>query len=325
MRKRGEVASALPARSFQPAGAFRSAAGGQAANATDSVNDALDQLLFETRASIDYLDQLRAQVPEEELKKARRRARTEGAANFWKPRVVGVWNLEDMLDELGCDLGSDSEDDSTEDEMDEDDRRLWDMLHGPGRALPYRRSIPTTRPTSIARDGYKSGSTTPGSAASSAAAGTGPTRFSSGARASAEANGSNGRFAAGYAGPSRGRPEGKKPMTPPKQQNAGDSNARRGNAGGFRFGNFGNSAASSSVPVPAAVEGRTNLEAEITAPLLAAKASGQAAVRKTLRRLLLRWHPDKAPQGDTPEEEAQRAESTRVMRFVLQERERLGL
>jgi len=66
-------------------------------------------------------------------------------------------------------------------------------------------------------------------------------------------------------------------------------------------------------------------EAEVRAALTAAKAGGPCAIRKALKQLLLRWHPDKAPQNDSKEAAAARAESTRVLRFILDERERLNL
>eukprot|EP00913_Durusdinium_trenchii_P022529 g21163.t2 len=67
-------------------------------------------------------------------------------------------------------------------------------------------------------------------------------------------------------------------------------------------------------------------EAEVRASLEAAQSSGGAdGGRQALKRLLLRWHPDKAQQGESPEAKAAQAEATRVLRFILQERERLGL
>lgn len=47
------------------------------------------------------------------------------------------------------------------------------------------------------------------------------------------------------------------------------------------------------------------------------EAHDRGTGREALKRLLLRWHPDKAPQ-------AAQAEATRVLRFILQERERPG-
>jgi len=66
-------------------------------------------------------------------------------------------------------------------------------------------------------------------------------------------------------------------------------------------------------------------EREVTLALEAARAAGgQDAGRQALKRLLLRWHPDKV-RGDGPEAQAAQDEATRVLRFILQERERLGL
>merc|ERR1712124_77267 len=87
-----------------------------------------------------------------------------------------------------------------------------------------------------------------------------------------------------------------KPGSPPsmdeRRASAGaSSQANRGHCGGFRFGGFGNetSGPKSSQSAPAGgtaacIEGSTNLQAEVTAALVAAKACGPTAVRKTLKR-----------------------------------------
>jgi hypothetical protein len=74
-----------------------------------------------------------------------------------------------------------------------------------------------------------------------------------------------------------------------------------------------------------AVGALTGPEADVRAALSAAQTEGSAVARKVLKQLLLRWHPDKAPQGDSPVAIAAKEEATRVLRFVLQERQRLGL
>jgi len=75
--------------------------------------------------------------------------------------------------------------------------------------------------------------------------------------------------------------------------------------------------------VPPALAGP---EAEVRSALEAAISSGGAdGCRQVLKRMLLRWHPDKALQGESAEAKAAQAESTRVLRFILQERDRLGL
>eukprot|EP00928_Gymnodinium_smaydae_P081658 TRINITY_DN65136_c0_g1_i2.p2 TRINITY_DN65136_c0_g1~~TRINITY_DN65136_c0_g1_i2.p2 ORF type:complete len:140 (+),score=27.99 TRINITY_DN65136_c0_g1_i2:99-518(+) len=66
-------------------------------------------------------------------------------------------------------------------------------------------------------------------------------------------------------------------------------------------------------------------EAEVAKELSVARAEGPNAVHRCLRRLLLRWHPDKLPQGDGPDAATAKEEATRVLRFILAERERLGL
>jgi len=52
---------------------------------------------------------------------------------------------------------------------------------------------------------------------------------------------------------------------------------------------------------------------------------GQDEARKTMKRLLLKWHPDKAPQGDGPDEAKARERATKALRFIISERERLKL
>jgi len=74
-----------------------------------------------------------------------------------------------------------------------------------------------------------------------------------------------------------------------------------------------------------ASRGTASPQADIASELVAARAQGPDAARRALKRLLLRWHPDKAPQGDGLAAASARAEATRVLRFILDERERLGL
>lgn len=103
----------------------------------------------------------------------------------------------------------------------------------------------------------------------------------------------------------------------------------RGSAAGFRFGGFPSASADAGAGPKgqrAAGRGLSGPEAEVTASLTTALAAGgQEAGRHALKRLLLRWHPDKAMHGDGPEAADAQAEATRVLRFILQERERLGL
>merc|ERR1711879_669346 len=97
----------------------------------------------------------------------------------------------------------------------------------------------------------------------------------------------------------------------------------RGSAAGFQFGGKAASSAGGSSSMKTTA-GSEQPEAEVTATLIAAQAQGPGAVRKALKKLLLRWHPDKVQQGDSSEAVAAQAEATRVLRFILQERERLG-
>lgn len=99
----------------------------------------------------------------------------------------------------------------------------------------------------------------------------------------------------------------------------------RGEKGGFRFGIYGDRAGRPPLPGSLQEAASPAPEIKVSAALAAAKAEGPEAVRRAVKELLLKWHPDKAPQGDSPEAVAARAESTRVLRHVLQERKRLGL
>ncbi|CAE7308174.1 unnamed protein product, partial [Symbiodinium sp. CCMP2456] len=101
------------------------------------------------------------------------------------------------------------------------------------------------------------------------------------------------------------------------------SGPSRAHTAGFRFGGQGCSQAAKAMLVPPALAGP---EAEVRSTLEAAKLSGGTdGCRQVLKRMLLRWHPDKALQGESAEAKAAQAESTRVLRFILQERDRLGL
>jgi hypothetical protein len=94
---------------------------------------------------------------------------------------------------------------------------------------------------------------------------------------------------------------------------AADKPAERARRQGFQFGAY---SAGTDAYTP---------EAQVSVALKKAQAEGAEAVKGELRKLLLKWHPDKAPQGDSPGDVAARAESTRVLRYVLQEKKRLGI
>merc|ERR1712207_68183 len=101
--------------------------------------------------------------------------------------------------------------------------------------------------------------------------------------------------------------------------------SERGHAGGFQFGGFGNQ----GLPRQSANCNGSNsekngynsstdsVESEIKATLEGARVEGTATVRKILKKLLLRWHPDKLPQGDGTEDAAARDQATRILRFIL--------
>lgn len=96
------------------------------------------------------------------------------------------------------------------------------------------------------------------------------------------------------------------------KQAASSGETTRGHQAGFRFG--------SQEHAPcAATNGKvTSIEAGITETLLKAKAVGPDEIRKALKKLLLRWHPDKALRGDCVEAATAQAESTRILRFILE-------
>lgn len=106
----------------------------------------------------------------------------------------------------------------------------------------------------------------------------------------------------------------------------------RGQSAGFQFGGGADKgtkqgagqkkAQPAAAAAPAVPEGP---EREVAAQLAAAQRAGPDTLKGVLKQLLLKWHPDKAPQGDDQDAVRKREEATRVFRFVVQERERLGI
>lgn len=102
--------------------------------------------------------------------------------------------------------------------------------------------------------------------------------------------------------------------------------ARRGQEAGFRFGEKERKEGVGRVSPGDGGVARDADEEEIASTLASSMAKGgQDAARKAVKRLLLKWHPDKAPQGDGPEAVKARERATKALRFIIGERERLNL
>lgn len=262
----------------------------------DSINDALDDLLRQAAASLKHLDGIRAKLPagsQGPKHQGSMKDRRSDASNFWKPRCRSdLWGEDDdFWDDLDGEADSDSESLDSAD-VDANEEGLWDFLRAACNAEPAGSSN-RSRSTKAAP----------------------PNRIFAEAR--------------------QAKPV-PKPSCPTSEawshgeERANQGAAERARAHGFRFGTYGSSTSSSGrSSIPGGVGGATSEvqtpEAQISMQLDKAQFQGADAVRATLKRLLLKWHPDKAPQGDSEKDVAARAEATRVLRFVLQERKRLGI
>lgn len=271
---------------------------------TSDVSDALDDLLLHARATLKQLDAMRARQAA-----SSNREGTTGKSNRTGPAMKGLGGVRPQFWRPSCQahlwtgvthdldglFDSDDEDlESTDSEGSVD----WDLLHG---ARASRASRPMR---------FRSPAAEAARAASAAKAAPLPKRGFSmpppGPKAEPKARGTPGAVPGAKPAPKPGSQGGQKKQGP-----------HRGHAAGFSFGAQLVKAAAATLAGP---------EAEVRAALEAAKTSGGSdAGRQALKRLLLRWHPDKAPQGESPEAKAAQAEATRVLRFILQERERLGL
>lgn len=288
------------------------------------MNDALDELLSHAKVTLKHLEALRAQqmnnhpsVPsgsqkvqpsqKKDVKPNEARSDPRSRPGFWKPQCdAHLWRgttIDDLLN------GSDDDGDSLASSEDEDegDNTNWNFLpraHGYGRFSATTPRQPTEVPP---RPNQSRSATSNVKPASSSSEGV-------------------------------GQKQPPKPEVPPKEGSARSSNGatRSDAAGGFRFGGFpdakqqqaGGKPGPSKLPESSlAPKVQKGPEADVTATLEASLSLGGIdAARQTLRRLLLRWHPDKAPKGANGEiDEVSQAEATRVLRHVLQERERLGL
>jgi hypothetical protein len=291
----------------------------------DPINDALDQLLIETQASLHSLEALRNRITAGEPHTVQKRGKKTDASNFWNPRCAGVWNLdEDSTSDLDSDCEFDDPDEisSVDSEFDSlDPASLWNLLRG---GAPSQ--VPKSgQGTSASQNDSAAKRSVPGSFANVRNAPI-PTAPSPAATATSSKQApsrgpppAQGKNAACGSCPTRVNGARRPPAPPPQTQHPSKP-SERARAGGFQFGSFGSHSGGSANNA-----GSGGTEAEVKAVLEDAMAEGPNAVRKALKKLLLRWHPDKFPQGDTCEETSAREEATRILRFILNERERLGV
>lgn len=358
---RGRGAAAAPSessgRSREPTSSSRTN-GGRLSPGSSDISDALDELLCHAKVTLKQLDALRSQQTASSKKgqeakgastgvgsggassgaaarQAPQYAKTAGRKDprkrpgFWRPSCnAHLWSgsaapgAEDSLSQLG----SDDEDLASTSESEGGDAD-WDFLRRGGVGGGAFRSSPASQAAAsmsgggqFPRRGYSMPPPMPPPP---------PRPPSVGARdrgkpapgAAPPGGGSSGRQAGATRHGSGYQRSGSEPPEPPdEEQRRGSGGPHRGHNAGFRFG--GATERRKAQEAAAA----TGPEAEITATLEAAQSAGGAdAGRQALKRLLLRWHPDKAPRGDEPEAKSAQAEATRVLRFILQERERLGL
>lgn len=318
------------------------------------ISDALDDLLSHARITLKQLDALRAQQAASasqargqgrpERQPAAKAASTRDPrkrSSFWKPTCNprqwsgGTPATDDGLSQR-C---SDDEDSESTDESDSGDMN-WDILHRggfAGAAPAGPRQSPAAQAASAAAAAHfplprrggsvpppTAGTPTPGflphqnpkwGPQASKDRGTKPGKMG---QATVGASSNGGHSGSGYQ-------TGREPTPDPSSARRGQPQGQqRGHAAGFRFGASASEGPNPLPPPPKASS--SGPEAEVTATLQAAVgAGGQDGGRQALKRLLLRWHPDKVLQGDSAEAKAAQEEATRVLRFVLQERERLGL
>lgn len=270
----------------------------------DTINDALDDLLREAAASLKHLDGIRAKLKPKQG--ATRHNKKSDVSGFWKPRCrADLWGDDELWSDLDSEFESelDSDDGASSADVDVEEEELWGFLRSACKAEP---AGPANRGTAKKAPG-------PRYRASAKAQQSQPQPPPKPRQPSKEAPPRRADASADRAAPRGGE---EKPAEGP---------AERARANGFRFGTYGASAGASGSARATVPVDLQKPEAQISAALVSAQAEGPDAVRSTLKRLLLKWHPDKAPQGDNPEAVAARAESTRVLRHVLQERQRLGL
>lgn len=280
----------------------------------DSVDDALDQLLYESQATLNYLDSLQAQIPSDELRRARKHAaQARGASNFWNPKCAGIFDPDDDDHNLeDCANYPDSE--SSASSGNEDMEIIWRSLNPLDDRKPSQkrgneaRSQPCRNFQDVRRGGI-------------------------GTTAAMGARGKNTypRVQRGFDAAFRSRDRSTPTASAPPPASHDYCHSKRADQGGFQFGNFGSdkrTADKTSTPTPtshSAGNTKNSIEEEITCALVSAKGEGPASARKVLKRLLLQWHPDKASKGDNETVLAAQEQATRVLRHILEERTRLGL
>lgn len=264
----------------------------------DPLNDALDELLSHAEASLSYLDRLQAGLPPRAPSPARQKAAGRPQNSFWQPRCnAHLWS-EGLSSASSFGSGAS---DASDEESEDDDEALWNYLREAYGGGP--------RPCSSERSARRRQPPRP------------PSRPAAAPQRPSERGAAPGPLPSARRRGSSSAP----PRSPPPEPEPGRQ-AHRGQSAGFRFG-LGAGAEGTSASRGANSSGAAgdSPEAQVSAALAAAAKGGHGVVKKTLKRLLLRWHPDKAPPGDGPEAVAARAEATRVLRFILSERERLGI
>eukprot|EP00930_Biecheleria_cincta_P048458 TRINITY_DN33761_c0_g1_i1.p1 TRINITY_DN33761_c0_g1~~TRINITY_DN33761_c0_g1_i1.p1 ORF type:complete len:389 (+),score=76.13 TRINITY_DN33761_c0_g1_i1:92-1258(+) len=310
------------------------------------ISDALDDLLSHARITLKQLDALRAQqaASTSQAPRGQGKADRQSAAkaantrdprkrpNFWKPTCnPRLWSGGSPATDDGLSQPC-SDDEDSESSVDSDSGDLnWDFLHRggvAGAAAAGPRQSPAAQAASAAAAAHfqlprRGGSVPPPTAGTPTPPSTGFLPHQKVSRDKGSRPGKTGQATAGASSTGgnsgNGYGTGSEPLPDPSSARRGHSQGpQRGHTAGFRFG-----ASASNGLTPRATSGP---EAEVTATLQAAIAGGgQDAGRQALKRLLLRWHPDKVLQGDSAEAKAAQEEATRVLRFVLQERERFGL
>jgi len=291
------------------------------------LSDALDDLLAHARISLKHLDSLKAGTIPPKAAAAAPPSHRE-PPGFWRPRCSAhLWSAGGGASwDVGSECGDDSEPSSDSECAD----AAWDFLEAVGGRGSASSAPPPLYPRSGAT-GHRGGAA--GRSASAAAPHPprtgGPSPGPGGdppGRSQSSHRGPEPKQGAASRQPGAARAQPPPPRTEgPARGTASSGPAQRGHTAGFRFGGGGGSPSGAGAGAGAVAGVAKGPEAEITATLVAAIAGGPQVVRKELKHLLLKWHPDKAPQGDGAEAESARAEATRVLRFILQERERLDL
>jgi len=263
----------------------------------DTVNDTLDDLLSHAQATLQKLDYLRARAALQGSPCARGPCKSKCSADnmgFWQPRCQAHLWAQDL--DFGSGTSSSSEDSGAEDAD-------WSFLKSvagfhkeryPERTPVTSRQVPAASQASNPRQ---------------------RTRTEFPQKAVPRSNAVPANEAA--------RQQSKEIPPNPK--------IPRGNVPGFQFGSAGKGRGSANAQKDLGAAARVaqtptaDCCVQVTLALEGAKCAGGQECRRTLRQLLLQWHPDKAPQGQDPTSVAARQQATEVLRFILQERDRLSM